>query len=81
MNSLSPNLTYQYQYGISSLITEPSRSISAMSPVAWQHMNMYGSFEFSEDDHDINLDALTAQYVASVPWRNATQPGQRDPID
>ena len=55
--------------------------IQGMSPVAWQHVNMYGSFEFSEDDHDIDLDALAAQYADSVFWSNATQPGQGDLFD
>jgi len=55
--------------------------VQGMSPVAWQHVNMYGSFEFSDDDHDIDLGALAAQYADSVVWSNATQPGQGDLFD
>jgi TnpA family transposase len=55
--------------------------IQGMSPVAWQHVNMFGSFEFSNDEQDIDLDALAAQYADSVFWSNATQPGQGDLFD
>jgi len=43
--------------------------IQGMSPVAWQHVNMFGSFEFSNDEQGIDLDALAAQYADSVFWR------------
>ena len=52
--------------------------IQGMSPVAWQHVNMFGAFEFSDDEQGIDLDALAAQYADSVFWSNATQPGQGD---
>ncbi len=55
--------------------------IQGMSPVAWQHVNMFGSFEFSEEDPDIDMDALAARYSDAVFWSNATQPGQRDLFD
>lgn len=52
--------------------------IQGMSPVAWQHVNMFGSFEFHDDEQGIDLDALAAQYANSVFWSNATQTGQGD---
>ena len=55
--------------------------IQGMSPVAWQHVNMFGSFEFSDDEQSIDLEALAARYAASVFWSNATQPGQGDLFD
>lgn len=55
--------------------------IQGMSPVAWQHVNMFGSFEFSDEDPDIDLEALAAQYADAVFWSNATQPGQGDLFD
>jgi hypothetical protein len=42
---------------------------------------MFGPSEFSDDQQDIDLDALAAQYADSVFWSNATQPGQRDLFD
>ena len=55
--------------------------IQGMSPVAWQHVNMFGSFEFSDDEQGIDLEALAARYADSVCWSNATQPGQGDLFD
>jgi hypothetical protein len=55
--------------------------IQGMSPVAWQHVNMFGSFEFSDDEQGIDLEALAARYADSVFWSNATQPGQGDLFD
>ena len=50
--------------------------IQRMSPVAWQHVNMFGSFEFSDEDPGYDLEALAAKYADSVFWSNATRPGQ-----
>ena len=47
-----------------------------MSPVAWQHVNMFGSFEFSNEDPDVDMEELAAKYSDAVFWSNATQPGQ-----
>ncbi len=47
-----------------------------MSPVAWQHAKMFGLFEFNDEDPDIDMDALAAQYADSVFWSNAAHPGQ-----
>jgi hypothetical protein len=55
--------------------------IQGMSPVAWQHVNMFGAFEFSDDEQSIDLDALAAQYADLLFWSNATQPGQGDLFD
>jgi hypothetical protein len=55
--------------------------IQGMLPVAWQHVNMFGSFEFSNEAPDIDMEALAARYADSVFWNNATQPGQLDLFD
>ena len=34
--------------------------IQGMSPVAWQHVNMFGSFEFSDDEQGIDLRAQSS---------------------
>lgn len=34
-----------------------------MSPVAWQHINLFGKFEFSEKTPVIDIDALAALYA------------------
>jgi TnpA family transposase len=45
--------------------------IQGMSPVAWQHVNMFGSFEFSEEDPDIDLEAHWPQDMPT-PCSGAT---------
>ena len=55
--------------------------IQGMSPVAWQHVNMFGAIEFSDDEQSIDLEALAARYADSVFWSNATQPGQGELFD
>ena len=52
-----------------------------LSPVAWQHVNMFGSFEFSDEPPDIDMEALADRDADLVFWNNATQPGQLDLFD
>lgn len=49
--------------------------IQGMSPVAWQHVNMFGSFEFSDEEPTVDMDALAARYADSAFWIKATQGG------
>jgi hypothetical protein len=55
--------------------------LQGMSPVAWQHVNMLGSLEFSDEAPDTDMEALAAQYADAVFRSNATQPGQGDLFD
>ena len=50
--------------------------IQGMSPVAWQHVNMFGSFEFSDEAPDIDMEALAARYAdaAFLEQRHTTWP-------
>lgn len=34
--------------------------IGSISPVAWQHVNLFGAFEFSQTDITVDIDALAA---------------------
>jgi hypothetical protein len=47
--------------------------IRGMSPVAWQHVNLFGSFEFSDDEPNIDIQALAAKYADSTFWHKATR--------
>ena len=47
--------------------------IKGMSPVAWQHVNLFGSIEFSNDDLDIDIAALAARYADAEFWHRATR--------
>lgn len=45
--------------------------IQGISPVAWQHINLYGSFEFSPSTSKVDIDALVAQYADPAYWNKA----------
>lgn len=42
--------------------------IRGISPVAWQHVNLFGTFEFSPAESTVDLDALAARYIDPVYW-------------
>lgn len=45
---------------------EVAQRLSHISPVAWQHVNFHGRYEFTNIPTSIDLDALIAQ-LASRP--------------
>ena len=36
--------------------------LKRISPVAWQHINLFGQFEFTQSAAVVDLDALAARY-------------------
>ena len=48
-------------------------AIQGMSPVAWQHVNLIGQFEFSADDSKVDIDALVARYADPDCWSKSLQ--------
>ena len=42
--------------------------IKGISPVAWQHINLFGSFEFSLAGSKIDIDAFVAPYADPTFW-------------
>ncbi len=54
--------------------------IQGMSPVAWQHINLFGKFEFSEKAPMIDIDALAALYADQTYWTKAMKEVQELPI-
>ncbi|MBQ4855791.1 Tn3 family transposase [Rhodanobacter sp. B2A1Ga4] len=45
--------------------------LRGMSPVAWQNINLFGTFEFSPGETRVDLDALAARLVDLVNWNQA----------
>ena len=45
-----------------------------MSPVAWQHINLIGQFEFNADSSQIDIDALVERYADPAFWRKSLNP-------
>ncbi len=42
--------------------------IKNISPVAWQHVNLFGSFEFNPLLPMVDIDTLVARYADSAYW-------------
>jgi hypothetical protein len=40
--------------------------IKQISPIAWQHINLHGRYEFSKLTENINIDAIV-QELANAP--------------
>ena len=52
--------------------------IKGTSPVAWQSVNLFGSFEFSPSTSKIDIDALAARYADPAYWSKVVQ-GMQEP--
>ena len=50
---------------------EGAELLTHVSPVAWQHVNFYGRYEFSKRPDILNLDALI-QELARIPISHET---------
>ena len=50
--------------------------IQGISPVAWQHVNLFGTFEFSPAGSKVDLEALAARYIDPVYWSKVLQEEQ-----
>jgi len=52
---------------------EAFENLKGVSPVAWRHVNLTGSFDFSATASPIDLDALTARYADPEIWCRSLQ--------
>jgi hypothetical protein len=57
---------------------EAAKFVANISPVAWQHVNIFGSFEFTDGESAIDLDVLAAQYGDPEFWQSPTREGADD---
>ena len=48
--------------------------LKGMSPVAWQNINLFGTFEFSPGTMSVDLDALAARVLELVNWNVVADP-------
>ena len=47
-----------------------------MSPVAWQHVNLFSTFEFSPAGSKVDLDALAVRHIDPVDGSKILQEEQ-----
>jgi hypothetical protein len=45
--------------------------IKGVSPIAWQHVNLFSTFEFNQAASKVDIDALAARYDDPVCWGKA----------
>lgn len=55
--------------------------IRGISPVAWQHVNLFGTFEFSPAESKVDLEALAARYIDPVYWSQVLREEQEAHLD
>jgi TnpA family transposase len=53
--------------------------IAGMSPVTWQHINLFGSFEFTPGGASLDIDALAAYYADPAWWSRIARSDQAHP--
>lgn len=44
--------------------------MSRISPIAWQHINLFGTFEFTPNRSKLDIEALAALYLDPAYWLN-----------
>jgi len=66
-------LSQVYEQKLAAGDLEAVAAIRRMSPVAWQHVNLFGTFEFSDEEFIVDMAALVARYDDESFWKQATQ--------
>jgi len=54
--------------------------LRGISPVAWQHVNLFGAIEFSPRVSTVDLDALATRYSDPVYWSKVLQEEYDEPL-
>ncbi len=52
--------------------------IKVVSPIAWQHVNLFSTFEFNQAASKVAIDALASCYDDPVSWSKAFQEEAED---
>lgn len=52
---------------------EAMAMVKGISPVAWQHVNLIGKFEFSIAESIVDIDALVAGYADQAFWSKVSR--------
>jgi len=50
-----------------------------ISPVAWQHINLFGTFEFTPSGSKLDIEALAELYLNPAYWLNTTKDSEDVP--
>ena len=47
--------------GFQAIASTSAALLTQVSPVAWQHINLYGQYEFAKEPAPINLETIVAE--------------------
>lgn len=64
-------LSRVYEQKLATSDQEAIAIVKGISPIAWQHINLYGTFEFSTAPPKVDIDAVVAYYADPQRWSNA----------
>lgn len=59
---------------------EAIKILRGISPVAWQHVNLFGTFEFNDTPTKVDIDALAALFADARYWSQALKDIQDVPL-
>ena len=74
-------LSKVYEQKVAAGDQEAINLLRSISPCAWQHINLFGSIEFSQRISDVDLDALAARYTDPAFWSKFLQYANEDLLD
>ena len=74
-------LSKVYEQKVAAGDQEAINLLRSISPCAWQHVNLFGSIEFSQRISDVDLDALAARYTDPAFWSKVLQDANEDMLD
>jgi hypothetical protein len=57
---------------------EAIETLRYISPIAWQHINLFGKFEFTHTEARVDLDALVERYNDPDFWNRLLREGVLD---
>ena len=63
-------LSRVYKQKVASCDEQAIELMRRISPIAWQHINLFGTFEFSPNTSMLDIDALASLYLDPTFWLN-----------
>ncbi len=73
-------LSRVYEHKLASGDKEAQIIIEGVSPVAWQNVNMFGSFEFNPSTSKIDIDAMVARFDDPEFWSKVLKERHDPPL-
>ena len=74
---ITNNIIYYQAYLLSALLTQKKKAgrheevdlIKRISPIAWQNVNLFGRFEFHNQQNEINIEEMISLFEQKIIWQ------------